>query len=127
LEKACALYKGDYLDGMSFPNDEWCFWRREELGRRYHTALQRLGDLRVERADYAGALEAYRRLIAHDPLREDIHRAIMRCLAQSGDRSAALRHYRTVVTLLRDELAVEPLPETSELYRMIAEGREERV
>ncbi len=127
LEKACALYRGEYLDGMSFPDDEWCFWRREELARRYHGALQLLGDLRAERGDYGGALDAYRRLIACDPLREDIHRAIMRCLALSGDRNAALRHYRTVVDLLRSELAVEPLPETSELYRMIAEGREERV
>ncbi|MCL6431395.1 MAG: tetratricopeptide repeat protein, partial [Anaerolineae bacterium] len=127
LEKACALYKGEYLEGMSFPDDEWCFWRREELARRYHGALQQLGDLRAERSDYAGALEAYRRLIACDPLREDIHREIMRCLALSGDRNAALRHYRTVVALLREELAVEPLPETSELYRTIAEGREERV
>lgn len=122
LEEACALYRGPYLDGMDFPDEEWCFWRREELARRHQGALQTLGDLRQARAEYDAALEVYRRLLAADPLREDTHRDVMRCLALGGDRNAALRHYQTLVGLLLEQLGVEPLPETVELYEAIAMG-----
>ena len=127
LQQAVALYKGEFLEGMSFPDEEWYFWRREELGRRYLGALQLLGDLRQRRAAYAEALAAYRMILTRDPLREDIHRSIMRCLALQGERNAALRHYQSVAILLKNELGVEPLAETSRLYQMIAEGREELV
>ncbi len=125
LEEACALYRGGYLEGMDYADEEWCFWRREELARRYQGALQALGGLRLAHGDYSGALEAYRRLLASDPLREDIHRAVMRCLARSGDRSAALKHFQTVTELLDEQLGVEPLPETIELYEAIACGSSE--
>ena len=126
-QRALALYKGPFLEGMSYPNEEWYFWRREELDRRHLSGLQMLGDLRMARGDYAGALEAYRRLLAGDSLREDVHRSVMRCLVSAGERNAALRHYQTLVSLLQQELGVEPLPETVELYHLIAAGREEPV
>lgn len=125
LEKATALYKGEFLEGLPFPDEEWCFWRREELDRRYLWALQAMGDLHMAQAGYASALEAYRKLLARDPLREDIHRSVMRCLSSMGDRNAALRHYQTVIAILRNELEVEPLPETSDLYQAIASGGED--
>jgi len=125
LQRAAALYESEFLEGMSFADEEWIFWRREELGRRYLHVLQSLGDLRMGQARYEGALEAYRQILVRDALREDVHQRVMRCLALKGDRNAALKHYQTVVTLLRNELGVEPLAETSELYEAIADGREE--
>lgn len=124
LQRATALYGGEYLEGMAFTGEDWCFWRREELERRYLRALQALGDLRLEREGYAEALEAYRKLLARDPLREETHRAVMRCLALMGDRNAALRHYRTMAELLQQELGVEPLAETTEIYRRLMAGCE---
>jgi len=124
LQKAVALYKGEFLDGMSFTGEEWCSWRREELEQRCLAALQMLGDLRMARKAYPEALEAYRKLLVRDPLREETHRAVMRCLALSGDRNAALRHYQGMVGLLRDELGVEPVAETVDLYRLLAAGAE---
>lgn len=126
-EKAIALYRGEFLEGMSFPNDEWYFWRREDLDRRYLATLQALGDSRLGRGRYAEALDPYRKLLARDPLREDVHRAVMRCLALMGDRNAALRHYHNMVALLKEALGVGPLSETSELYETIAAGRTEFV
>lgn len=124
-QRACELWKGEFLEGMSFANEEWLFWRRDELNRRHLGALKALGDLRMQRGAYEGALEAYRKLLARDALREDVHRDVMRCLALAGDRNAALRHYDALVALLHDELMVAPLPETAELCRLIASGCEE--
>jgi len=124
LQKAVALYRGEFLEGMSFTGEDWCSWRREELEQHCLAALQALGDLRMQRKAYAEALEAYRRLLTRDPLREDAHRAVMRCLALMGDRNAALRHYQSMAALLRDELGVEPVVETRELYRQLVAGAE---
>jgi len=125
LQRAVELYRGDFLESMTFPDEEWCVWRREELGRSYLRALQLLGDLRLRRHDYHGALEAYRRAVARDPLKEEAHRGIMCCLAALGERNAALRHYQNVAAQLRDELGVSPLPETVGLYHLIADQRDE--
>lgn len=125
LQRAVSLYKGEFLDGMTFTGEEWCSWRREELEQRCLAALQMLGDLRMQRKAYAEALEAFRKLLTRDPLREEAHRAVMRCQALMGDRNAALRHYQTMAALLRDELGVEPVAETVELYRLLAAGADE--
>jgi Leucine-rich repeat (LRR) protein len=44
-------------------------------------------------------------------------------LALSGQRSAALKHYRTCRQFLADELGVEPSEETTELYNQIRNGK----
>ncbi len=122
LQKAASLYRGEFLEGMTFGGEEWCLWRREELEHRFLGALRALGDLRMGREAYAEALEAYRRLLARDPLNEGAHRAVMRCLALAGDRNAALRHYQTMADTLQDELGVEPQGETLQLYQMLMAG-----
>ena len=124
LQRAVALYRGEFLEDMAFTGEEWSSLRREELEGRFLAALQALGDLRMARKAYAEALEAYRKLLARDPLREEAHRAVMRCLALMGDRNAALRHYQSMAALLYDELGVEPGAETVELYRQLAAGAE---
>ena len=75
----------------------------------------------------AGDLE---RAVAHaqrwqalDPLHEPAYQALIRLLAWTGQRSAALRQYRALVRILDTELAVRPLPETTELYDDVRAGR----
>ena len=64
----------------------------------------------------AKAADAYRRLLARDDLNEDATRALMRCYAQVGERSQALRLYQRFSERLRKELEAEPEDETRELY-----------
>ena len=59
----------------------------------------------------------YRRL---DELRK---LATERLRATLGERSTALRLYARCVTMLHDELGVEPLPETTALYNTLREMR----
>jgi DNA-binding SARP family transcriptional activator len=47
----------------------------------------------------------------------------MRAHATLGERSTALRLYARCVTMLQDELGVEPLPETTALYNTLREMR----
>src|ERR671932_409983 len=63
-----------------------------------------------------------RRLLELDPLDEDAHRALMRVLAGSGARTAALQQYARCCRVLREELGVEPDEETVALYHAIRDG-----
>ena len=60
-----------------------------------------------------------RRQIELEPWDEEAHRQLMRCLAQSGQRNAALRQFTVCRRQLARELGVEPAQETSDLYRSI--------
>jgi len=61
-----------------------------------------------------------RRILELDPLQEHVHRAVMRCYLGMGNRPAALRQYEIIRQVLHDELQIEPMDETTELYRKIA-------
>jgi DNA-binding SARP family transcriptional activator len=126
LQEAVTLYGGDFLDGFSARNapafDEWLVGRREWLRHRAIQALWRLAGAHIRRGDHAAAIDGLTGLLALEPWLEDAHRQLIRLLALEGQRSAALLQYETCRRLLRDELGVEPMPETTELYRRVRLG-----
>jgi DNA-binding SARP family transcriptional activator len=109
LRAAVELYRGDLLEGLY---DEWCIFERERLRLRYLEALERLIRHHHARGEWTDAAAYGQRLLAHDALREHVHRAVIRCHLALGDRAAALRQFETCVRLLRQELEVEPAAET---------------
>jgi DNA-binding SARP family transcriptional activator len=60
-----------------------------------------------------------RELLTLDNVNETAYRLLMRCLATLGQRAAALKVFDEAVQALRDEIGVDPLPETVELARQI--------
>jgi DNA-binding SARP family transcriptional activator len=109
LRAAVDLYRGDLLEGLY---DDWCIFERERLRLRYLEALERLIRHHHARGEWTDAAAYGQRLLAHDALREHVHRAVIRCHLALGDRPAALRQFETCVRLLRQELEVEPSAET---------------
>ncbi len=126
LIAAAEAYRGEFLEGVSLPDaydfDDWVFLERERLAHLYLNALCQLGQHYSEAGDFGRAIEAARRVLAADPLREDVHRSLMRFYAHSGQRAAALAHYRNCVEILERELKIEPLSATTELYQRIIAG-----
>lgn len=124
---ALDLYQGDFLAGWNVPAaplfDEWALLKREYLRDIALTGLAKLAESALAAGDDAQAIRDLRRLLALDPWREAGHRALMRALAASGDRAAALAQYDACRRILAEELAVEPAPETETLYRQIKAGR----
>jgi LuxR family maltose regulon positive regulatory protein len=116
LEDALALYRGDYLEGVYH---DWCVLERERLRGRYLAALETLARLYADRKDLQRAIELYQRLLAQDPYREAAHQALMRCYYRLGDRAAAIRQYQACANVLREELGLDPTPETEALYLQI--------
>ena len=117
LEQAIALYRGDFLDGE--PAADWHVEHRERLQRMYIDALMELAAQHVKEERHAKAAEVYRRVLARDELHEDALRSLMRALADSGDRSQALRAYKRFSERLRSEMDAEPAKETLRLFERL--------
>jgi len=126
LRAAVGAYRGTFLDGLGFGDaydvDDWLFLERERLANLYASALCRLAEHHGAAGDLEQAVDLARRLLAVDPLREDVHRALMRFLARSGQRAAAMAQYATCAELLRREIGVEPLAATTELFEQIRDN-----
>jgi DNA-binding SARP family transcriptional activator/predicted ATPase len=127
LEAAVVLYRDHFLSGFSLRDsavfDDWQLAQTEHLRRLLALALNALVRTYSRQHRFDVAIDHARRWLAIDPLREDAHRWLMQIYAWNGTRELALRQYREVVRILADELGVEPLPETTELYEAIQENR----
>lgn len=126
LEAAAALFRGDFLEGFGLRDapafEDWQRGEADGLRRELAVALARLVQARDEDGEHGAALAHARRWLALDLLHEPAHRALIRLLALSGDRAAALDQYRDCVRTLSRELGVPPLLETTALYEAILEG-----
>jgi DNA-binding SARP family transcriptional activator len=122
LEQAAVLYRGDLLDGFQVRSpafEDWLVAERERLRELARQALAKLLEHQIRTGAAEAAIHTSRRLLALDPLREDVHRALMRLYVAQGQRGAALREYQSCVGILRRELGVEPEPATKRLYQEI--------
>jgi DNA-binding SARP family transcriptional activator len=119
LESAVALYHGPLLDGVNVAApvfEEWLQSERARLAELAIDAFRRLVDRHVKAGRTEAAVHAATRLLALDPLQEDVHRTLMRLHVREGRRAAALRQYQACVAVLQKELGVEPEAPTKRLY-----------
>jgi DNA-binding SARP family transcriptional activator len=127
LERAVQLYRDDFLAGFTVRGcadyEDWQGSVREQLRQVLARGLQRLVTECVAAGELDRATGHAQRWLALDPLHEPAHQAIIRLLGWTGQRSAAMRQYRSLVRVLDRDLAVRPLPETTRLYEDVRVGR----
>ncbi|HTQ94600.1 MAG TPA: AAA family ATPase, partial [Streptosporangiaceae bacterium] len=127
LERAAALYRDDFLAGFTLRGcpefEEWQESVSEELRQELARGLQRLVTACIADGELERAAVHARRWLQLDPLHEPAHQAIIRLHGWAGQRSAAMRQYRSLVRVLDRDLAVRPLPETTRLYDDVRAGR----
>ena len=123
LREAAGLYRGDFLDQLflddSRPFEEWAETQRRTLRRQWLTALERLMRYTEWRGENTQAIAFARHLVDAEPWLEGNQRELMRLLAVSGQRSAALSHFAELRQSLRTELNADPEPATISLARAI--------
>ena len=126
LERAASLYRGDLLEGFVLDEEPFEEWLRVERDRLRELAIQTLGR-RLAHQIGVGAVEAAiqtaGRLLALDPMQEEVHRILMRLYVRQGRRGAACRQYQVCLEGLRRELGVEPEAETIRLYKRLLPQR----
>ncbi len=120
LAEAVALYTDDLLKDVYA---DWALLEREHAREQFLTALRHLMIACQGAGQWTDTIRYAHLLLEHDPFQEGAYQALMTAYAATGDRSAALRQYQQCVQVLADELAVEPLPETTRLADDIRQGR----
>ncbi len=129
LRQAEQLYRGHFLDGLQVRNaPEFELWALGQQTRLRDMIVQALYTLSAHfetqgAVGWATAINYTSRLLHLEPWREEAHRQMMRLLAMSGQRGAALAQFRTCREVLEAELGVEPGAETVALYEQIRDDR----
>lgn len=121
LAAAVELYRGDFLEDIGVHDpvfEEWLREKRQSLRGRAIDALLRLLDHQMDH-DAERAMTTAQRLLALDPLLEAAHRAVMRLLADKGERTLALKQFDICRGFLAAELGVPPEPETEKLAQEV--------
>ena len=125
LQEAMDLRRGDFLPGLHVNEGEFEHWldaTRDRLTRRAVEAARRLSNQAEEAGGWAEALAWARRVTELAPFDETGQQRLIMLLDRSGDRAGALMAYENLTARLREELEVEPSPET----RALAEGIRQR-
>ena len=120
LAEAIGLYRGDLLPEVY---DEWLDVIRERYRSDYVRCLSDLVSESRRNANLNLAIEVARKILAIDPLREDVVRRLIAMRYESGDRAGALGEYAAFAKRLAKELGIEPMPETVAVAEGIARGQ----
>ena len=120
--RAACMYRGELLAGLDAPTPEFEQWLKPERQKFEDLAaglVERVAASGPKEPTARDAIELGRRLLARDRLREPVYRALMRMLADQGDRAQALKLLASCRDALKEDLGIEPDLETGQLYRDI--------
>jgi DNA-binding SARP family transcriptional activator len=119
MRRVLDLYRGEFAAGIDAP---WALIERERLRMLYLDGLFALASSHFNANDWAPAAAVARKLCLAEPLREDAHRLLMAALARTGNRALALKQFEHCRATLAQELNVQPMRETVELYVQLSEA-----
>ena len=116
IEKALSLYTGDLLEGVY---EDWCLYERERLSLLYLNTLSKLIAFYTKSGQYERGLSCGDRILSRDNTREKVHLQMMHLYFLMGDRQSALAQYRLCAQILKDELNIQPMRETTAIYQQM--------
>lgn len=114
--QAIDVYRGKYLGNLYY---DWAVSEAERLCQLYLYALEQLRKLCVRAGNYPEALDLAQRALHENRFLEDVHCEVMEYYHHLGNRQGVIRQYHLLTEILRDELQVEPLPQTISLYQRL--------
>ncbi|NJO06346.1 MAG: hypothetical protein HC876_12940 [Chloroflexaceae bacterium] len=103
--------------------DDWLLERRETVTMHYTNLLHTTCQALLVQQRTREALPLAQRLLQQEPLNEVTLRMLMRLYVSLGQRNAALTTYEQFVSLIRQELAIEPEVATRTLAETLRSGR----
>lgn len=124
--KAIVLYCGPFMDSFFIDSPEFDAWtqRQRELYHRQITELlAKVNQQLMAVGDFAQAILYAQKRVNYEPWSEHAHVQLMKALWKNGQGGAAMQQYEKCRRLLREELDVEPTPETIALYETIRDNR----
>ncbi len=123
LKKLVSLYQGEFLEGFSLPDSiafhEWALLKREQFTRLVLSALNAITNYYEQNRAYEDALPYAWRLVELDPWDEIGQQQLLRLLAFTAQRGAALAQFEKFRADLDDSLGVSPEKATIDLFELI--------
>lgn len=118
LEKAHALYRGEYMAGVY---ENWAEERKPFYAEQFARILNALAKLAFAEKKWSNASKYADDILQIDPFREDAHRLLMKIFAAQGKRAKVIEHFDNLKETLKRELGVNPSPETKKVYQSLVE------
>lgn len=112
LEGAHRLYRGEFMPGVY---EDWADERRSYYAEQFARVTGALAKLSLAERRFADASRFAAECLKLDPYREDMHRLTLKIHVAQGKPAAARKHYESMAKLLKEELGIEPSPETRRL------------
>lgn len=113
LEKAVALYRGEFLPRIQIP---WIDQKRKEYTENYMTAVLALNDVYEQQGRFEDVVDITSKALLEDPLNEDLNIAYLRSLIHIGKQQEARIHYEELNERFIKELDEYPNQALQELY-----------
>ncbi|WP_226671216.1 BTAD domain-containing putative transcriptional regulator [Metabacillus litoralis] len=117
LEKGLGYYKGDFLhDRRAYP---WIIVERERLKQLFLQGSEKLARLHIRLNEFDEAIRICKEILIKEATWEEAYRLLMYGYYQKNNRPQALLWYKECVRILNEELDVEPMEATKQMYKMI--------
>jgi DNA-binding SARP family transcriptional activator len=119
LENGIKLYTSELMEDIY---EDWAIRAREHKRLLYLNGLAYLMRYYRSQREFRKSLRYGQEILNIDPLREEVHREMMRIYLENKQRALAIRQYELCQQNLRSELGIAPMEETQSLHRSILTG-----
>lgn len=119
LAAAVDLYRGELMAGYY---EAWIFQEQQLLKEQFLGTVRRLASILLATGQPSRALQISLRAVSADPLSEELRQEVMRVYLALGQPAGALRQYRDLERLYREELDSAPSLATHALALQAQEG-----
>ncbi|WP_099362395.1 BTAD domain-containing putative transcriptional regulator [Fredinandcohnia onubensis] len=117
LRRALEYYEGDYLPNRRY--EDWCLGERERLQVLFLRGAERIAQGFVQTEEFEEAIYWCEQILAKDRTWEEAYRLLMFCYYHKNNRPQAIKWYRKCVAALEEELGVDPMQPTKQMYEMV--------
>ncbi|MHA6250491.1 BTAD domain-containing putative transcriptional regulator [Oceanobacillus sp. CAU 1775] len=122
LEKGLKLYQADYLAELQYTS--WIETERKRLQQIFIRGAEKLAQIHVRLQQFNQCINWCERILELDNTWEEAYRLLMYCYYQNNNRPQAMKWYDQCCKVLEEELGIEPMEPTTEMYEMIIEAEE---
>jgi DNA-binding SARP family transcriptional activator/TolB-like protein len=124
-EGAVKTYRGPFLDGIYLQSVEFEMWVSQQRARLEDLAVAAVARLAADHervGAWRDAVERLRQLSVLRPTDASVAMRLMRALAESGDRAAAIQHATAHAAFVREQYELEPESAVLELAGTLRES-----
>lgn len=119
FEAIAKLYKDNYMEKEGFM---WAYEVEKVLKDTYITLMNRMADYYISIRNDESVMICLQNVHTRHPFHDEINESILLGYARMGDRQSMIRHYERFTRLMKEELGIEPMETTVQLYQRLCSG-----